>query len=78
MKTFNKLTPIFLCSLFDQAGAIVDENNNGASDIWEQKYNASALVADPGMRAKDSDHDGCPNIVEAHAGTDPFDPSSKP
>ena len=78
MKTFNKFTPIFLCSLFDQADATVDENNNGASDIWEQKYSASALVADPEMRAKDSDYDGCPNILEAHAGTDPLDPFSSP
>ncbi len=78
MKIIKNLTFLASLTIANQAYAIVDENSNGASDIWEQKYNAAALVADAAMRAKDSDHDGYSNISEANAGTDPLNPESCP
>ena len=54
-------------------GVIIDQNSNGMSDIWELVYGANGI--DPNA---DSDGDGVPNILEAIAGTDPFDPTSVP
>ena len=53
--------------------AILDLNTNGMSDVWEQLHNAVGI--DPNL---DSDGDGFPNVLEALAGTDPFDPNSYP
>ena len=69
---------IIPCAFFNQASAMVDANGNGASDVWEQKYNATALVVDPTKRAEDEDSDGYSNIAEAKAGTDPRDYRSCP
>ena len=52
---------------------VVDLNGNGMSDIWEQVYGASTLPPNG-----DADNDGASNLQEAVAGTDPFDPNSKP
>ena len=51
----------------------LDSNTNGMSDVWEQLHNAVGI--DPHL---DSDGDGFPNILEALAGTDPFNPNSYP
>lgn len=51
----------------------VDENANGLSDLWEQRFKASAL-----QMLDDDDGDGYSNLQESVAGTDPFDPGSKP
>ncbi|BDS05119.1 hypothetical protein NT6N_01590 [Oceaniferula spumae] len=58
------------------AYAIVDLNSNGVSDIWEQKYNATALVVDIAAKNSDEDGDGQTNLAESMAGTDPRDPAS--
>src|SRR6266566_9491646 len=52
---------------------MVDLNANGMSDIWELVFGAGGL--DPNG---DPDQDGAPNLVEAIAGTDPFDSNSVP
>ena len=55
------------------ASAIIDENSNGLSDLWEMIYNNGQLLAiDPMV---DSDHDGWTNAQEAAAGTNPFVPA---
>lgn len=54
-------------------GQMIDLNHNGMSDIWELIYNAASL--DPNG---DADGDGASNIVEATAGTNPFDSNSVP
>jgi hypothetical protein len=51
----------------------LDLNANNMSDIWEQLFNATAL--DPNA---DTDGDGVSNMLEALAGTDPFDATSYP
>ncbi len=50
---------------------MVDENANGASDIWEKNHNDGQLFTayDP---TADPDGDGWTNAREAIAGTDPF------
>ena len=49
------------------ANAGTDYNGDQLCDVWQQRFNAWSL--DPG---DDTDKDGCPNRVEAIAGTDPF------
>ena len=56
--------------------AMLDENANGVSDIWEQKYNAADLVATAAAKLEDFDSDGHSNFSEANAGTDPRDNTS--
>lgn len=64
--------------------AIIDDNHNGMSDVWERMYNRD----NPGqLFPTDQDHDsiygpnadpdgdGWTNLQESIAGTDPFDPS---
>ena len=54
-------------------GAMVDQNYNGLSDVWETVFRATGL--DPNA---DTDGDGFTNAQEAAAGTDPRDPTSHP
>ncbi len=67
---------VFLCVVLtaSDALAIVDTNENGVSDPWEERYNSGNLytVFDP---QDDPDGDGWTNAVEATAGTDPLDPN---
>ena len=51
----------------------VDIDNDGLSDIWQQKFGAQALLA-----TADDDGDGYTNGEEATAATDPFDSSDYP
>jgi hypothetical protein len=51
----------------------IDLNTNGMSDVWEQIYGASALLPDA-----DADGDGASNLMEALAGTNPFNTNSLP
>lgn len=51
----------------------VDDNSNGLSDVWEQRYNASALQV-----FADDDGDGFSSLEECIAGTDPLDSTSRP
>lgn len=55
------------------AFSALDQNTNGQSDIWENLFDASTLIPD-----QDDDDDGFTNAEEAEAGTNPFDPVSKP
>jgi uncharacterized protein (DUF1800 family) len=60
-------------SLLANAAYCVDDNGNGLSDVWEQRYNGSAL-----QLLADDDADGFKNVEECIAGTDPFDSSDHP
>ena len=51
--------------------AILDANNNGISDLYEEDFN-NGQALDPDA---DPDLDGWSNAEEAAAGTDPFDPN---
>ncbi|MEM8867972.1 MAG: PA14 domain-containing protein, partial [Verrucomicrobiota bacterium] len=51
----------------------IDENGNGLSDVWEQRFNASALEL-----LGDDDGDGFSNLEECIAGTDPYDAEDLP
>ncbi len=55
------------------AAQSVDQNGNGASDVWEQIYGGAALPP-----ADDADGDGVSNVKESLAGTNPFDAASAP
>lgn len=56
-------------ALCGQGYSITDYNGNGYDDVWETLYNATGLPAND-----DTDGDGCPNWIEALAGTDPRNP----
>lgn len=60
-------------SLISSTAYCIDDNGNGLSDVWEQRYNASAL-----QLIGDDDSDGFKNVEECIAGTDPFDSSDHP
>ena len=57
--------------------AIIDENGNGMSDVWERIYNHGNLFPSeyPYRPQDDPDGDGWTNEQEAVVGTDPFDPT---
>lgn len=55
--------------------AIVDTNNNGVSDLWEQQYNAGQVFSGSFDPQGDDDSDGWTNAQEAAAGTDPLNPN---
>lgn len=73
MSKINIYIKIYLILVFfsNQAWALLDENGNGMSDVWERLYDAQNLVAEV-----DSDLDGQTNVLESVAGTDPNDASS--
>lgn len=65
-KIFSALVVFQLAyALRGQAG-IVDESEDGMSDVWQKEYN----IPD-GDRDSDLDHDGWPNWVESIFGTNP-------
>jgi uncharacterized protein (DUF1800 family) len=70
------VVPVFAAILYFASPvstcAIVDLNENGYDDIWEQKYSATALAQN-----EDSDGDGDSNLKESVAGTDPLDALSR-
>lgn len=51
----------------------VDQNSNGLSDVWEQRFDAGNLQLND-----DDDSDGFTNLEECIAGTDPYDGSDLP
>ena len=53
------------------ASAILDENHNGLSDVWERDFNGGNLFESMTAEA-DPDHDGWTNAEEAVAGTNPY------
>ena len=55
--------------------AIVDTNENGLSDLWEQAHNNGDLFSETYDPQADPDQDGWTNAQEAAAGTDPGDPN---
>jgi len=55
---------------------MLDSDGNGVSDVWEQKFNAAALVASQALKDADFDNDGKSNFEESLAGTDPRDSKS--
>ncbi len=55
------------------AAAIVDQNSNGVSDLWEATYNGGSLFPSNFDLQADPDGDGWTNAQEAAAGTNPFD-----
>lgn len=67
---FGLFLTLFTSLAHSQAVDPLDGDGDGMSDLWEQIHNATSLL--PG---DDEDNDGCSNLVEAIAGTDPFDPS---
>lgn len=67
------LISVGLIALGIRSFAALDQNANGQSDIWENLFNASALLPE-----EDDDGDGFSNSDEAEAGTNPADPNSRP
>lgn len=64
---------LLVSALFASPLLALDQNGNQQSDVWELIYGASNLA--PGA---DPDGDGWTNAQEAAAGTNPFDPNSRP
>lgn len=50
--------------------ASTDYNGDGLCDVWQQFYSAWGLAPDG-----DEDNDGCSNLAESIAGTNPWDPA---
>ena len=70
MKTLRLFASLLLCACTARA---LDQNGNQQSDVWEMIYGASGLAA-----GGDADGDGWSNAAESAAGTNPFDPTSRP
>ena len=52
---------------------IIDEDNDGLSDVWEELFSAQSLLP-----SDDNDGDTYNNLEECIAGTDPLDGKSRP
>lgn len=61
---------IILLPLSSPLIAGTDYNNDGFCDVWQQLYSGWDLTLDG-----DEDNDGCTNLTESIAGTDPRNPS---
>jgi uncharacterized protein (DUF1800 family) len=72
---YNSLfaTVLFSCFCAPTASFGLDANSNGLNDIWELVYSAGGLTG-----IGDADGDGVTNGSESDAGTNPFDPQSRP
>ncbi len=73
LATLPLLAVAVFASSLAARGAMIDQNYNGLSDVWEMVFHATGL--DPNA---DTDGDGFTNAQEAAAGTDPRDPASHP
>ncbi len=58
--------------LLSPSHAILDQNANNLSDLWEKEYNNGNLFPNTFLTTADPDQDGWNNLTEATAGTDPF------
>ena len=58
--------------LLNPSQAILDQNNNGLSDVWEKQQNNGNLFPITLLATEDNDWDGWSNSKEATAGTSPF------
>ena len=65
---------ILLC-LTTATHALIDENNNGLSDLWEKENNNGQLYSETYDPQADPDQDGWTNAEEAAAGTHPNNPN---
>lgn len=60
--------------LASQGGhAQIDTNSNGLADEWEKAWNSGSLFPPSFDPLADPDGDGWENLIEALAGTNPFD-----
>ncbi len=59
--------------LLSASHAILDQNSNGLSDLWEKQQNNGNLFPNSFLASADEDKDGWSNAKEAIAGTDPFE-----
>ncbi|MEM9080170.1 MAG: DUF1800 family protein [Verrucomicrobiota bacterium] len=70
---YQKTLPLLLtATLTPTLPAQLDLNGDGMSDVWAAVYNAQNLL--PNV---DTDRDGCTNLEESIAGTNPFSAASK-
>lgn len=73
MRPVRLLSLLFITTFPSMIALAYDQNGNQQSDIWEIHYGAAALSA-----TGDADKDGFTNAMESAAGTNPFDPNSRP
>lgn len=64
------LTPLLILLVISGPSFALDQNHNGVSDVWESLY---PTITD---LSQDSDGDGCSNLAEGQAWTDPTDAES--
>ncbi|MCB1225287.1 MAG: DUF1800 family protein, partial [Verrucomicrobiales bacterium] len=70
LSRFGVLLCLLVALNLSPAARATDYNGDGMCDVWQQLFSAFDLA--PG---DDEDNDGCSNLVESIAGTDPRDPS---
>ncbi len=71
-KLCDHLTLVVIAAILTtSAHAILDENQNGLSDVWEKQYNNNALFPPEFSPTTDPDQDGWNNLTESIAGTNP-------
>ncbi|MBC8127870.1 MAG: hypothetical protein H8M99_12085 [Gloeobacteraceae cyanobacterium ES-bin-144] len=71
MKRFVLFSALLLVAA-PLACAIIDDNQNGMSDVWEKHYNNGPLMPPSFLAIGDDDGDGILNGTEAINGTNPF------